>query len=208
MITLYCATKNRGKLREFALASKVYGQGAVEIRELPGLDAIATAPETAFTYAENARQKAVYYQEYSRLDGVFADDSGLEVEALGGRPGVHSARYAGEDATDAENRRKLLDEMKDRTDRRARFVCVISLVDASGQSREFHGVAEGELLMSERGTEGFGYDPLFYYPPLNKTFAELSEDEKLAVSHRGRALQSLFAALRSAADVDAQAGEK
>ena len=187
-MTVYCATGNPGKLREFRLAAERFG---VEIVELPDFKQISACEETGRTFEENAILKARYYGQHA-LGRLFADDSGLEVDALDGRPGVVSARYAGPGATDAMNNALLLGNLRGREDRRARFVCVIALVNRGELIRTFRGVVEGEILEEPRGTEGFGYDPLFYYPPYGRSFGEISVEEKMAVSHRGKALTALF----------------
>jgi XTP/dITP diphosphohydrolase len=187
-VTLYCATSNAGKLREFRLAGERFG---IRVLELPALKEIAICEETGLTFKENAVLKATYYgQHASGL--LFADDSGLEVIALGGTPGVVSARYAGPAATDAQNNALLLGNMRGREKRAARFVCVIALANRGEMLRTFRGVVEGEILDEPRGAGGFGYDPLFYYPPYRKSFGEASMEEKMAVSHRGRALTAMF----------------
>ncbi len=143
--------------------------------------------ESEDTFAGNARLKADFY---SRLTGrdTLGDDSGLEVAALGGRPGVRSARYAGEGASDEARMQKLLAEMQDVGDRRARFVSAVCLSRNGSPLASFVGEVEGEILREKRGAGGFGYDPLFFYPPLGKTFAELPVAEKNRFSHRARAL--------------------
>jgi len=185
---VYCATGNAGKLREFRLAAARF---AVEIAELPGIAQLTPCEETGRTFEDNAILKARYYGAYAP-GLLFADDSGLEVDTLGGAPGVFSARYAGPGATDAQNNALLLGNMRGRTDRRARFVCVIALVNRGELIRTFRATVEGELLEEPRGRNGFGYDPLFYYPPYARAFGEVSDDEKMAVSHRGKALSALF----------------
>lgn len=190
-MTLYCATTNPGKLREFRLAAERWTGHAVTVETVPGLKEIEPPDETGVTFAENAALKAVYYSRFAP-GPVFADDSGLAVDALGGEPGVYSARYAGESATDAANNALLLARMQGVAGRRARFVCVIALASAGELVETFEGVVEGELLDAPRGTGGFGYDPLFYYPPFGCTLAEASAEQKLAVSHRGKALSALF----------------
>jgi XTP/dITP diphosphohydrolase len=187
-VTLYCATSNPGKLREFRLAGERFGIGVLEV---PGLQEIAPCEETGRTFKENAVLKATYYGQHAP-GLLFADDSGLEVDALGGAPGVVSARYAGPGATDAQNNALLLGNMRGREKRRARFVCVIALANRGEVLRTFRGVVEGEILDEPRGPEGFGYDPLFFYPPYRKSFGEVSVEEKMAVSHRGRALTAMF----------------
>jgi XTP/dITP diphosphohydrolase len=187
-VTLYCATSNPGKLREFRLAGERFG---IRVLELPGLKEIAICEETGRTFKENAILKATYYGQHAP-GLLFADDSGLEVDALRGAPGVVSARYAGPGATDAQNNALVLGNMRGRDKRRARFVCVIALANRGEMIRTFRGVVEGEILDEPRGPEGFGYDPLFYYPPYKKSFGEVSVEEKMAVSHRGRALTAMF----------------
>ncbi|MBC8167240.1 MAG: RdgB/HAM1 family non-canonical purine NTP pyrophosphatase [Bryobacteraceae bacterium] len=183
---LYCATSNPGKLREFALASS----DSFRIEPLPGLEAIAPPEETGTTFEENAISKALAYGSHTR-EWLFAEDSGLEVDALCGEPGVRSARYAGPDATDESNNRLLLGRMGNEADRRARFVCVIALVHEGRVIQTFRGTVEGEILRAPTGTQGFGYDPLFYYPPFASSFGEADPELKQAVSHRGCALRSL-----------------
>ena len=156
------------------------------------------AKKPARTFAENAILKAAYYGKHAP-GLLFADDSGLEVEALDGAPGVISARYAGPGATDSLNNALVLGNMRGREDRRARFVCVIALCNRGELVRNFRGVVEGELLEEPRGTGGFGYDPVFYYPPYARSFGEVSMEEKLAVSHRGKALRALFRSLMDTA---------
>jgi len=187
-VTVYCATGNPGKLREFRLAAERFG---VEIAELPDFKDFPACEETGRTFEENAVLKARYYGQHAP-GRLFADDSGLEVDALDGRPGVVSARYAGPGATDAMNNALLLGNLRGREDRRARFVCVIALVNRGELIRTFRGVVEGEILEEARGTEGFGYDPLFYFPPYGRSFGEISVEEKMAVSHRGKALTGMF----------------
>jgi XTP/dITP diphosphohydrolase len=186
---IYCATTNPGKLREFQLGGLRAG---FDVQPLPGLSALEAPEETGVTFAENAAIKAIYYSRFAAAFPVFVDDSGLAVEALGGAPGVWSARYAGPDADDDANNRLVLERMHGKVDRRARFVCVIALAQAGELLETFEGVVEGELLDAPRGTGGFGYDPLFYYPPLGCTTAEATAEQKLSISHRGHALEKLF----------------
>lgn len=193
-MTLYCATSNPGKLREFRLAAR----RQVRIQVLPGLKAIPPVAETGATFEANAVTKALYYSAYAP-GMLFADDSGLEVDALGGAPGVLSARFAGPGATDAANNRLLLEKLRDAADRTARFVCVIALAEKGTLLSTFRGAVEGRLLRRPRGRNGFGYDPLFYYPPFRATFAQVDPDRKFAVSHRGQALRSMLAWLRASA---------
>ncbi len=187
-MTVYCATGNPGKLREFRLAAQQFG---FEIQELPDIAQLPPCDETGRTFEDNAVLKARYYGVHA--PGVlFTDDSGLEVDALDGAPGVISARYAGPGATDALNNTLLLGNMRGRENRCARFVCVIALTNRGELLRTFRAAVEGEILETPRGAGGFGYDPLFYYPPYHRSLAEVSLEEKMAVSHRGKALTALF----------------
>jgi XTP/dITP diphosphohydrolase len=185
-LRLYCATTNPGKLREFRLALA----DSVGVEALPGLASMTACEETGVTFEENAVQKALYYSKH--CDGyLFVDDSGLEVDALGGAPGVYSARYAGPDAADETNNRLLLDRMRGIPERTARFVCVVALAKSGQLVRTFRGEVEGLLAEEPRGLNGFGYDPLFYYPPFGCTFGEAPVERKMEVSHRSRALDSM-----------------
>jgi len=187
-LRLYCATTNRGKLREFQAAL----DGSFELIPLPGLAAIPVCEETGSTFEENAIQKAIYYSGY--CDGpLFVDDSGIEVDALGGAPGVYSARFAGPGASDAANNRLLAARMQGVCDRTARFVCVVALAESGRLLRTFRGEAEGELLSEPRGPNGFGYDPLFYYPAFGCSFGEVAPEKKMTVSHRAKALRAMRA---------------
>lgn len=190
-MTLYACSTNPGKLKEFALAARSLHVPGLVIEPLPQLGHVPAPEETADTFEENARAKAIYYSEFTP-ELVFADDSGLEVDALGGAPGVISARYAGLNATDEANNALLLRNLASTTPRTARFVCVIALARAGEVLQTFRGTVEGEILRMPSGENGFGYDPLFYYPPLGCSFAELAPEEKFAVSHRGNALRALL----------------
>lgn len=192
-MTSYCATSNPGKLREFRLAA---AQAGVQVEPLPGLAAIPPCEETGVTFGANAILKAEYYGPLAP-GLLFADDSGLEVDALGGAPGVYSARFAGPGATAEGNNRLLISRMRGVLNRAARFVCVIALVDGAQLVATFRGVVEGEILDAPRGPHGFGYDPLFYYPPFGCSFGEALPERKLTVSHRGAALRALFDELAS-----------
>jgi XTP/dITP diphosphohydrolase len=140
--------------------------------------------------------KAAYYgQHASGL--LFAEDSGLEVEALGGAPGVYSARFAGENATDEENNRLLLERMRGETKRAGRFMCVVAVAQGSDIVQTFRGTVEGLILDEVRGSQGFGYDPLFYYPPFGCSFGEAPREKKLPVSHRGQAVRAMLEWLRA-----------
>jgi XTP/dITP diphosphohydrolase len=188
---IYAATGNAGKLAEFVREA---GPG-LEVLRLPGIERIPPCEETGATFEENARLKAAYYSGF--CDGlVFADDSGIEADALDGAPGVRSARYSGTGDDDANNAR-LLEQMRGVPDdrRTGRFVCVIAAARAGRVVGVFRGAAEGMIARDLRGTNGFGYDPLFYYPPLQRTFAELTPEEKWQHSHRGKAFRALRDAL-------------
>lgn len=194
---LYLASSNPGKLGEFrALAAGVRPGLPIELELLPEFDSLPEFEENAPTFAENALGKALHYSRFSSRF-VFADDSGLVVPALGGAPGLHSARYAGPTATSAERIAKLLGEMRGKTgaERRAHFVCVIALVDKGRAHAVVTDRVDGEILEAPVGVGGFGYDPIFYYPPLRKAFAEISSDEKNEYSHRGKAFRKLLAVL-------------
>ena len=186
-MTLWCATSNAGKLREFRLLG-------APVQALPNMREIPLSPEDGETFEANAAQKAIYYSRYAH-GLLFADDSGLEVDALHGEPGVRSARFAGEHATSDANNALLLERLKDVADRRARFVCVIALACHGELIARFRGEVEGEILLEPRGDGGFGYDPLFFYPPFNRGLAELNEEEKFAISHRGKAMREMLRSL-------------
>lgn len=185
---IWCATGNPGKLREFQLAGNVLG---IEIVPLENLKSIQAPEETGATFEENARLKAEYYSRFAP-GLLFADDSGLEADALGGEPGVRSARYAGDLATDQANNRLLLERIRDQKDRTARFVCVIALARAGDTVATFRGAVEGRIIDYPKGSSGFGYDPLFFYPPFGCTFAEIEGERKFEASHRGQALRDMF----------------
>jgi XTP/dITP diphosphohydrolase len=190
------ATSNPGKLRDFAAAAGTHG---IEIEAIPRFDELPGVVEDGATFEANARKKAEHYSRHVPGELVLADDSGLEVEALGGEPGVHSARYAAGPAepnsTDAANKARLLREMDtvEEGRRGARFVCIIAAARDGRTLATFRGEAEGRILREERGKGGFGYDPLFYFPALDKTFAQLTAEEKARVSHRGAAFRKFLA---------------
>jgi XTP/dITP diphosphohydrolase len=193
-VKILLASSNRGKLAEFqALAAT----GAIPAMELfPAFDSLPQFEEDAPTFAENAAGKAAHYSRFTELP-VLADDSGLEVNALGGAPGVHSARYAGPGASDADRIQKLLGEMRGKTrdERAARFVCVLAVAQGGRVFAVTSDFADGVLLDTPHGAGGFGYDPIFYVNAAGKTFAELSRDEKNRLSHRGKAFRRMLAAL-------------
>ncbi len=184
---LVLATKNRGKISEFRA---LFEDSDMDIKTLNDFGPIPSVMEDGETFEENAVKKARFT---ARVLGIpaLADDSGLTVKALGGAPGVYSARYAGLNADDEANNRKLLSEMKDVKDRTASFVCVLALAVPRGPALIYEGACEGTIGPAPMGDKGFGYDPLFYYPPLKKTFAQMSRSEKNSVSHQGRAIDEM-----------------
>jgi XTP/dITP diphosphohydrolase len=188
---LLLASSNAGKLKEFRMLAAAAGV-ALDLQLLPNFGELPAFDESAPSFGENAAGKALHYSRFSDLP-VMADDSGLVVDALGGEPGVQSARYAGPNATPEERIQKLLAEMKARgaKERRARFVCVIALALAGRVVAVFSDAVEGEILESARGGEGFGYDPVFVFPPAEKTFAEMAAEEKNRYSHRAKAFGKL-----------------
>jgi len=187
MTLIYVASSNKGKLADFAAAAREHG---VDIRPLPGIEGIDAPEETGVTFEENARLKAEYYSRDVGGEILIADDSGLTVDALSGEPGVRSARYA-EDAgittnhPDAANNQLLLERTEGVPDsrRQCAFVCSIAAARNGKTLKTFNAEARGVLLRAPKGSNGFGYDPLFYFPELNKSFAEISREEKLRVSH-------------------------
>ncbi len=193
-VAVYVATSNAGKLRDFALAA-----GELRLLPLPGLETIAAPAEDAETFEGNARAKATYYSLHAPGAVVVADDSGLEVEALGGAPGVYSARYAERGGAlvgevDAANNAYLLAELArvGGTERVGRYRCVLAAARNGVCLATAEGQVEGSILSAPRGEGGFGYDPLFYLPPLGRTMAELDAGSRLAMSHRGIALRALL----------------
>jgi XTP/dITP diphosphohydrolase len=185
---LLVATTNAGKLREIADILKGLPVSLLTLRDRPG---IAEPDETGHTFAENARLKALYYAAETNLPSV-ADDSGLEIDALDNAPGVHSARWHGTDYPSKFRKIQELLHERGAVGSTARFVCHVALAKNGRILFEAEGIVRGEIVAEPRGTNGFGYDPVFFYPPLGRTLAELGRAEKSAVSHRGQA----FAALR------------
>jgi XTP/dITP diphosphohydrolase len=193
LIRVFLATSNLGKVREYSVLAREF---AVELAVLPNFCEIPAFEESAPTFAENAAGKALYYSKHSS-GIVLADDSGLVVPALGGAPGIHSARYAGPNTTDADRVRKLLREMegKEGEERRARFVCVTAIAQRGRVLAVVSDFAEGALTKDPRGTDGFGYDPIFFFEQLGRTYAEISREEKNQYSHRGKAFRKALAVL-------------
>ena len=187
LIPLVIATHNKGKTAEIEDLLKEF---PVDIKNMEDFGPIPPVEEDGETFDENAYKKASFTSRVLGLPAL-ADDSGLRVEALNGAPGVHSARYAGENATDAERCAKLLKEMEGHSNRKAAFECVISIAVPTGAALTYEARCEGRIASEPAGTNGFGYDSIFFYPPHQKTFAQLSREEKSRVSHRGKALSEL-----------------
>jgi XTP/dITP diphosphohydrolase len=192
---LYLASGNAGKLKEFRVLAEAGGRNW-QLELLPDYAKLPEFEESALTFAENAAGKAFYYSRQSD-DILFADDSGLVVPALGGAPGVLSARYAGSGASNEQKIAKLLFEMKglEGANRSAYFVCVIAAVRSGRALAVVSEKVDGEILDAPRGSDGFGYDPVFFFPPLGETFAELRAEEKSQHSHRGKAFRRLLEVL-------------
>jgi XTP/dITP diphosphohydrolase len=186
---LLVATSNPGKVREIA---QILDGVPVELVGLDAFPAVSPPAETGCTFAENARQKALYYAEASGMIAV-AEDSGLEIDALGGDPGVHSARFGGMVGAYPGKFEIIFQRLRGRgaLDSTARFVCALAVAHERHLLFEARGVVEGRITDRPRGTGGFGYDPIFFYPPFGKTLAELSEEQKAGVSHRGQAFREL-----------------
>jgi len=186
-VTLVIATKNSGKLIEIEALLRAY---PVKLKSLSDFGPIPPVKEDGATFDDNAYKKAAFTARVLGLPAL-ADDSGLIVPVLGDEPGIHSARYGGDSLTDAQRCDLLLQNLKGKTDRRASFSCVISVATPTGAALTYEARCEGLIAESASGTNGFGYDPIFYFPPLNKTFAEMTPLEKSQVSHRGKALKEL-----------------
>lgn len=187
LIPLVIATRNPGKTREIRELLKDF---PIAIKNLDDFGPIPEAVEDGETFEENAYKKSSFTARVLGFPAL-SDDSGLVVDALDGRPGVYSARYGGENVTDGQRAAKLLEEMEGKSHRTARFACVISVAVPTGQALTYENQCEGLIAETPAGSNGFGYDPVFYYPPLEKTFAQLSPEEKNRVSHRGKALLEL-----------------
>ncbi len=181
------ATTNKNKVKEF---QEMVKDLPVEIKSIADFGTIPECIEDGETFDDNAYKKALHTAKILGLPAI-ADDSGLVVDALNGAPGVYSARYAGENATDEENCQKLLKEMEGQENRKAAFHCVLSVAVPSGPALTYEATCEGTILTEKQGESGFGYDPLFYFEPLGKSFAECGMEEKNKVSHRGKALAEL-----------------
>jgi XTP/dITP diphosphohydrolase len=204
MNRILIATSNSGKLRDFAGIASPLG---IEIASIPGFSSLPPVVEDGLTFEQNARKKAEAYSAHALGEIVLADDSGLEVDALSGAPGIHSARYASEEphraecnSDDKSNNDRLIRELQNvlREKRTARFVCVIAAARDGRTLESFHGQVEGIIMDQCEGTEGFGYDPLFYFPEIQRTFAQVSAQQKAKYSHRGEAFRKFLAWYRSA----------
>jgi XTP/dITP diphosphohydrolase len=196
---VFLASSNPGKLKEYRILAERAGPTAsFELELLPKFESFPVFEETAPTFAENAAGKALHYSRFQK-QLVFADDSGLVVPALGGAPGVHSARYAGTGAENSKRIEKLLSEMQNLKgdERAAHFVCAIAVAQEGRALAIVTDRVDGEILQAPSGSGGFGYDPVFYFPALKKAFAELPADEKNLHSHRGKAFRKLLAVLPS-----------
>jgi len=202
--SILVATSNAGKLRDFSGAAAAYG---IAIAGIPYFSSLPEVVEDGVTFEENARKKAEAYSLAVPGDMILADDSGLEIDALGGAPGVHSARYAADqphlaeyNTDDKANNARVLRELKGVPEpkRTARFVCVLAVARDGQTQHTFRGTAEGIILDAPRGNNGFGYDPLFYFPKIEKAFAELNAEEKAQYSHRGAAFRAFLEWYRSA----------
>ena len=206
MRKILIATSNPGKLRDFAGAALRH---RVEVAGIPDFSSLPTVIEDGLTFEANARKKAEVYSQHAPGEVVLADDSGLEIDALKGAPGVHSARYAADEpdktntnTDDHANNARVLRELRGvpPNQRTGRFVCVLAAARDGKTLATFRGVAEGIILDAPRGTSGFGYDPLFYFPSIKKTFAELNAEEKSKYSHRGAAFNRFLDWYRHFAD--------
>lgn len=187
--TIIIATHNKGKAKEFKSLFDEYGYNIKTLHDFPE---IGEVPETGHSFSENALQKAAAISEKLNTI-VLADDSGLEVDALNGQPGIYSARYAGEHGNDQKNNEKLLEELKNvsEAERKANFHCTLALVGPEREPLFVEGNIEGYILFEPQGENGFGYDPLFYIPTLNKSMGELTNEEKNKISHRAIAIENL-----------------
>ena len=192
---LVLATGNKGKIREFSAAFEKLGYECVSSKEVCE---VPEPEETGTSFAENARQKATYYMEACQLP-CLADDSGLVVDALKGAPGVYSARYAGEHGDDGANNAKLIAELQkqDNPDWTGHYVAALCLAFPDGRTYEVEGSCDGTIIPEAKGEGGFGYDPYFLVPEYNKTMAEITMDQKEAISHRGKATRQLVALLEA-----------
>jgi XTP/dITP diphosphohydrolase len=203
--TLYVASTNPGKLRDFALAA---GRHGILILPLPGLNTIEVPAEDGLTFEDNARDKAIYYSAFLPGELVLADDSGLEVDFLGGDPGVRSARYAADagfraaNSADANNNLFLLQQLAAAaaSERGARYRCALALAEHGASVLTAQGTVAGQILTAPRGSSGFGYDPLFYLPGLKRTMAEIDDQARWTHSHRGEAFRSLLNLIGSISD--------
>jgi len=193
-MTIVLATKNEDKIREI---KEILSDLPVELKTMADFPEMPDVEETGATLKENALKKAMEFHKFTGLPAL-ADDTGLEVDALSGAPGVYSSRFAGEDASYADNRKKLLEELKDvpEDSRTAQFRCVVAFVEGSYEITT-EGIVRGKILRAEQGDRGFGYDPVFWVPEFKKTFAEIDPEKKNLISHRGIAFRKMKAKLEA-----------
>ena len=198
---LVLATRNLGKVQE--LSELLSDQSTIEVLSIKDFPKAPEVLEDGETYQDNAMKKAVHIAKYSGIRAL-ADDSGLEVDALGGAPGVHSARYAGSDASDAERIAKLLAATRDVPDdeRTARFKCAVAVAEPNGRADVVMGVCDGKIIREPRGTQGFGYDPVFVPHGYDQTFAELGEKVKNHISHRAKALRLALKLIKNTFEIE------
>lgn len=198
---LVLATRNLGKVQE--LSELLSDQSTIEVLSIKDFPKAPEVLEDGETYQDNAKKKAVHIAKYSGIRAL-ADDSGLEVDALGGAPGVHSARYAGADASDAERIAKLLAATRDVPDeeRTARFKCAVAVAEPNGRADVVMGVCDGKIIREPRGTQGFGYDPVFVPHGYDQTFAELGEKVKNHISHRAKALRLALKLIKNTFEIE------
>ena len=198
MLQILAATSNKHKIEEFRGAFRVLEE-KMKIITLDDIPAFPPAEETGVSFEENSMLKAQTASAFADMP-AFADDSGLEVAALDGAPGVYSARFAGDNASDADRIAKLLDMMKGKTNRRARFVCVMSLAYRGTPVKSFRGEVNGEIIFEPRGSHGFGYDPVFVPDGYTQTFGELGSEIKEKISHRANALEKIVSFIKAELD--------
>ena len=195
---IFLATKNTGKINEF---KRLVDGKNIEVLSILDSEDIPEVEEDGETFEENSQKKAVEIAKYLNMCTI-SDDSGLCVNYLDGAPGVYSARYSGENADDSKNMDKLLKDLEGVNERAAKFVSVVSLARPDGSVYSYRGEADGEIMHERHGTNGFGYDPIFYVPEFGCTTAELSEEQKNAVSHRGKALEKMREILKESVNAE------
>lgn len=192
MKDIMIATSNEGKIKEFVHMLEPYGY---QVKSLLDMEEVIDIEETGITFEENALIKAQAIHELLGIE-VIADDSGLAVNCMHGEPGVYSARFLGRDTSYEVKNQYIIDQCNQAQDRGAQYVCVIAYVKQDGSHQLFKGIVEGEIAREQIGDQGFGYDPIFYYPPFQTTLANVTEDQKHSISHRGKALAMLIASMK------------